>query len=82
MKTLIERYNDLKKMFPETLYLFRAGDFYESYEEDAEIISEQLGITLTTSKEGYKLTMFPHYELANYLQKLTGLWTRIAICEK
>lgn len=82
MATLIERYNDLKKMHPKTILLFRAGDFYESYEEDAETISEKLGITLTISKDGYKLTMFPFYELENYLSKLTGLWTRIAICEK
>ena len=60
----------------------RRGDFYESYQEDAESASRILGITLTRDKEGDRQTMFPHYALDTYLPRLIRAGHRIAICDE
>lgn len=64
-------------MHPDTLLLFRCGDFYESYQEDAESASRILGITLTRDKAG-----FPYHALDTYLPKLIRAGHRIAICDE
>ena len=76
-----KQFTELKDMHPDTLLLFRCGDFYESYQEDAESASRILGITLTRDKEGDRQTMFPHYALDTYLPKLIREGHRIAICD-
>jgi DNA mismatch repair protein MutS len=80
-ETKKKQFTELKEMHPDTLLLFRCGDFYESYQEDAESASRILGITLTRDKEGDRQTMFPHYALDTYLPKLIREGHRIAICD-
>lgn len=77
-----KQFTELKEMHPDTLLLFRYGDFYESYQEDAESASRILGITLTRDKEGDRQTMFPHYALDTYLPRLIRAGHRIAICDE
>lgn len=77
-----KQFTKLKEMHPDTLLLFRCGDFYESYQEDAESASCILGITLTRDKEGDRQTMFPHYALDTYLPKLIRAGHRLAICDE
>ena len=77
-----KQFTKLKEMPPDTLLLFRCGDFYESYQEDAEATAHNLGVTLTKDKEGNRQTMFPHYDLDTYLPKLIRAGHRIAICDE
>lgn len=77
-----KQFTKLKEMHPDTLLLFRCGDFYESYQEDAESASSILGITLTRDKEGDRQTMFSHYALDTYLPKLIRAGHRLAICDE
>lgn len=73
---------ELKEKHPDRLLLFRHGDFYESYQGDAETTAQVLGITLTKDKEGVMQTMFPHYDLDAYLPKLIKAGHRIVICDE
>ena len=80
---------DLKSKHPDALLLFRTGDFYETYKEDAEKASKILGITLTKStktkdEQGKPLAMagFPYHALDSYLPKLIRAGERIAICDQ
>lgn len=75
-------FKELKEKHPDRLYLFRVGDFYESFQEDAEVTARVLGITLTKDKEGIKQAMFPLYELDAYLPKLIKEGHRIGICDE
>lgn len=75
-------FKELKEKHPDRLLLFRVGDFYESFEADAETTSRVLGITLTKDKEGIRLAMFPNYELDTYLPKLIKEGHRIGICDE
>lgn len=77
-----KHFEELKEQHPDRLLLFRHGDFYESFQEDAEITASVLGITLTKDKEGVRQAMFPHYELDSYLPKLIREGRRIGICDK
>lgn len=82
----MKQYFDLKSKYPDAILLFRCGDFYESYEDDAKVVSEVLGITLTkrTSSpkcEGY-MAGFPYHALDTYLPKLTRAGKRVAICDQ
>jgi DNA mismatch repair ATPase MutS len=86
---ILKQFYDLKSENPEALILFRTGDFYETYSEDAEEVSKILGITLTKSSvrkdkdgEPLKLAAFPHHALDTYLPKLVRAGKRIAICEQ
>ena len=85
---VIKQFLDLKKKHPDALLLFRIGDFYETYKQDAVKSSEILGITLTRSStrkddEGKPLQMagFPFHALDTYLPKLVRAGQRVAICE-
>lgn len=77
-----KQFTELKDEHPDYLLLFRCGDFYESYQEDAESASRILGITLTKDKEGDILAGFPHRALDTYLPRLIRAGLRIAICDE
>lgn len=81
---IYERFLELKDTHPEALLLFRRGDFYECYNEDAEQASEILGITLTKKRGdiNMSLTGFPHHALDTYLPKLIRAGKRVAICDE
>lgn len=85
---ILKQFFDLKQKHPEALLLFRIGDFYEAYMEDAEKASKILGITLTSrndtrTSDGKPLHMagFPYHALDSYLPKLIRAGERIAICD-
>ena len=86
---MLKQFLDLKKKHPDALLLFRCGDFYETYMQDAVTASGILGITLTRSckqkdPDGKSLEMagFPFYYLDTYLPKLIRAGNRVAICDK
>lgn len=78
----MKQFKNLKETHPDALLLFRYGDFYESYEEDAVAVAEICGITLTRYKDGTRLASFPHFSLDTYLPKLIRAGHRIAICDE
>ncbi|MGN0280784.1 MAG: DUF3846 domain-containing protein [Prevotella sp.] len=78
---MIETFKMLKDKHSDALILFRVGDFYESYCEDAQKASEVLGVTLTKRKDGLYITGFPHHALDTYLPKLIRAGVRVAICD-
>ncbi|MFN4111268.1 MAG: hypothetical protein ACK4G1_03275, partial [Ignavibacteria bacterium] len=71
---LMKQYYKIKQKYPDTILLFRMGDFYETFEDDAIITSKVLGITLTKRAHGaagdVPLAGFPHHALDSYLPKL------------
>ncbi len=83
---MMERYLEVKRQNPGTLLLFRMGDFYELFHEDAEIAARILGITLTsrdkTSSNPIPMAGFPHHSLDNYLYKLIHAGYRASICDQ
>ena len=80
---LVRQFRELKKKHPEAVLLFRCGDFYESYDEDAVIAAEILGITLTRrSSDKVQMAGFPHHALDTYLPKLIRAGQRVAICDQ
>ena len=89
LSPMLKQFMDLKKKHPDALLLFRCGDFYETYMQDAEKASKILGITLTKSSktkdpEGKPLAMagFPYHALDTYLPKLIRAGQRVAICDQ
>lgn len=70
----------------DVLCLFRMGDFYEVFFEDAEYVSKALGLTLTSRSkrdaEPMPMAGFPHHQLENYLRKLLAMGKRVAVCEQ
>ena len=85
---MMKQFYDLKAKHPDAVLLFRCGDFYETYAQDAIVASEILGITLTrrnNGKEGAPSTEmagFPHHALDTYLPKLVRAGKRVAICDQ
>ena len=83
---LMRQYHQIKEKHPDTILLFRLGDFYETFEEDAGIAARVCGITLTKrnngSEEGTPLAGFPWHQLDNYLPKLVKAGYRVAVCEQ
>ena len=83
---MMKQFFDFKAKYPEALLLFRCGDFYETYCEDAIIASRILGITLTHRNNGYnkgdEMAGFPHHALDTYLPKLIRAGKRVAICDQ
>ena len=83
---MMKQYFDLKAKHPDAIMLFRCGDFYETYSEDAVAASEILGITLTRRANGQAKTVemagFPHHALDTYLPKLIRAGRRVAICDQ
>jgi DNA mismatch repair protein MutS len=83
---LMKQYNAIKVKYPDALLLFRVGDFYETFGEDAVRASGILGIVLTKRKNGsaayIELAGFPHHSLDTYLPKLVKAGNRVAICDQ
>lgn len=70
-KTMLEQFHELKEKHPTAIILFHCGDFYETYEDDAQICANVLGITLTKrTSDGTRMAGFPHHALDAYLPKL------------
>lgn len=86
MTPLMRQYYKIKDRHPDAVLLFRLGDFYETFEEDAKTVSRVLGITLTKRSNGkasqVPLAGFPHHALDNYLPKLVHAGLRVAVCEQ
>ncbi len=82
---LMDQYNKVKNEYPDSLILFRVGDFYETFGDDAIRASKILGIVLTNRSNGsskVELAGFPFHSLDNYLPKLVKKGCRVAICEQ
>ena len=84
---MMRQFHDMKASNPDAILLFRCGDFYETYCEDAVIASQVLGITLTKrNQKGANATTemagFPHHALDNYLPRLIRAGFRVAICDQ
>ena len=82
---LMKQYNQIKAKHPQALLLFRVGDFYETFGEDAITASKILGIVLTNRNNGgskLELAGFPHHSLDTYLPKLVRSGQRVAICDQ
>jgi len=84
---LMAQYSKIKAANPDTILLFRMGDFFETFEEDAKIASKVLGITLTKrgssgAVEDIPLAGFPHHAIDSYLPKLVRAGYRVAVCEQ
>ena len=82
----MKQYFEMKQKHPDAILLFRVGDFYETFSDDAIVASEILGITLTRRANGsaqfVELAGFPHHALDSYLPKLVRAGKRVAICEQ
>jgi DNA mismatch repair protein MutS len=82
----MKQYNDIKFKYPNTVLLFRVGDFYETFGQDAVLASKVLGIVLTKRGAGStsetELAGFPHHSIENYLPKLVKAGHRVAICDQ
>lgn len=83
---LMQQHRSIKQKYPDAILLFRVGDFYETFGEDAIIASRVLGITLTKRNNGAasesELAGFPHHALDTYLHKLVKAGHRVAICDQ
>lgn len=83
---LMKQYNEIKAKYPDAILLFRVGDFYETFGDDAVKASKVLGITLTKRANGQashiELAGFPHHSVDTYLPKLVRAGYRVAICDQ
>ena len=83
---LMRQYYEIKSKYPDLILLYRMGDFYETFDEDAKVTSRVLGITLTARSNGQAskvaLAGFPHHALDSYLYKYMQAGLRVAICEQ
>ena len=83
---LMKQYNEIKSKYPDAILLFRVGDFYETFGEDAIKASSILGIVLTRRANGaaayIELAGFPHHSLDSYLPKLVRAGYRVAVCDQ
>src|ERR1043166_3889311 len=83
---LMKQYNAIKVKYPDAILLFRVGDFYETFGDDAIRTSRTLGIVLTKRANGsashIELAGFPHHSLDSYLPRLVRAGYRVAICDQ
>ena len=83
---LMQQYNRIKTKHPETILLFRVGDFYETFGQDAIVASKVLDIILAKRGNGIaseiELAGFPHHSLDNYLPKLVRSGLKVAVCDQ
>ena len=83
---LMVQHNNIKQKYPDAILLFRVGDFYETFGDDAIVTSKILNITLTKRNNGIasssELAGFPHHALDTYLHKLVKAGYRVAICDQ
>lgn len=89
LNPMMKQFYDLKEKHPTAILLFRCGDFYECYEQDACICAKELGITLTKAEDGTHMAGFPYHALDTYLPKLVrycsqpeSIMKRVAICDQ
>lgn len=78
---ILRQYNDLKAKHPDALLLFRVGDFYECFEDDAEACARICSITLN-KRDGHRVAFFLHHALDTLLPKLIRAGKRVAICDQ
>lgn len=79
---MMQQYWDAKEQHPGMLMLFRMGDFYETFCEDAETAAKVLGLTLTSRDKSISMAGFPHHSLESHLHKLLAAGLRVAICDQ
>ncbi|MDD4293757.1 MAG: DNA mismatch repair protein MutS, partial [Bacteroidales bacterium] len=83
---LMKQYLAIKAKYPDAILLFRVGDFYETFSEDAILASKVLGIVLTRRANGaaqhIELAGFPHHSIDTYLPKLVRAGYKVAICDQ
>ena len=83
---LMQQHNAIKARYPDAILLFRVGDFYETFGQDAITTSQVLGITLTKRNNGAafssELAGFPYHALETYLHKLVKAGHRVAVCDQ
>jgi DNA mismatch repair protein MutS len=83
---MMQQHRAIKQKYPDAILLFRVGDFYETFGQDAVVTSQVLGITLTKRNNGAasssELAGFPHHALDTYLHKLVKAGHRVAICDQ
>jgi len=82
---MMQQYEDAKALSGDALLLFRMGDFYELFFEDAKTVARVLGLTLTSREKGENaipMAGFPHHQLDSYLAKLISAGFRAAVCEQ
>src|SRR5207302_9862756 len=82
MTPMMQQYREAKERHPGMLLLFRMGDFYELFNEDAETAARLLGLTLTSRDKTVSMAGFPHHSLEGYLRKLLQAGHRVAICDQ
>src|SRR6476619_4770379 len=82
MTPMMQQYRDAKARHPGMLLLFRMGDFFETFEEDAELISRVLGLTLTTRDGSIPMAGVPAKAVEHYLRKLLQAGHRVAVCDQ
>lgn len=78
---LMKQFKEMKKKHPDAILLFRVGDFYECFHEDADKVAEVLSLTVIKNKNG-KLAGFPHHAFDAYLPKLVRAGVRVVVCEQ
>lgn len=85
MTSIEKQYREAKKVAPDAILLFRMGDFYECYSEDARVCAKVLGLTLTTrnkrDENPFPMAGFPCHQVDTYMQKLIKLGYRVAVNE-
>ena len=79
---MMQQYREAKQRHPGMLLLFRMGDFFELFDQDAETAAQLLGLTLTSRDKTIPMAGFPHHQLENYLQKLLRAGHRVAVCDQ
>ncbi len=79
---MMQQYREAKERHPGMLLLFRMGDFYETFHEDAEVAARVLGLTLTSRDKTIPMAGFPHHSLDHHLHKLLHAGHRVAICDQ
>src|SRR5438132_9825707 len=79
---MMRQYREAKEAHPGMLLLFRMGDFYETFDDDAVSAAKLLGLTLTSRDKQVAMAGFPHHQLEQYLQKLLRAGQRVAVCDQ
>ncbi len=79
---MMQQYREAKERHPGMLLLFRAGDFYELFFDDAEVVARVLGLTLTSRDKTIPMAGFPHHSLETHLRKLLRSGHRVAVCDQ
>ena len=78
---MIKKFKEIKAQYPDVVLLFRCGDIYECYHEDAQVCQDILGIT-SSNRDGMQVSGFPFHALDSYLPKLVRAGKRVAICDE